>query len=201
VTRSEPGILSPLSPVVTLKEEEGLSVGYGSPKPAAEKPTDPPQADKTTSKDKSLSSSPASILEPIKEGLAPVSDASILSASSSVGSNVSLEILEVDSSFANPQPEKKPDSTTSGSSNDESEGMEGSKEASPTGAGGSGGGGGGSLTGASEMSWWKSAVAEADNVGDDLDALVNRVEETTPKTERSALQGKYLQGGIGKGQC
>ena len=197
---------------MTIKEEEGLSVGFRSPNPAtAEEPSDL-SLDKATSKDKSLSSSPASILEPIKEGLAPVSDASILSAGSSVGSNVSLEILEVDSSFAGPQSEKKTSSSgsTSGSSDDESEGMEGLKETSSAGGSGGGsltgsnvgmvsGGGGGVVGGASEMSWWRSAVAEADNVGDDLDALVNKVEETTPKTERSSL-GRNMQGNLGRGQ-
>lgn len=147
------------------------------------------------------------------DGLAPVLDTSALSGGSSVGSNVSLGILEVDSSLAIAKPEEKSDksddSSRSFSEEEEEEEVEELKESSLTGGspgnvGGAGaswteGEGVGSGGGGSEMSWWTSAVEEADNVGDDLDALVNKVEESTPKTERSSSE-KQRQGVVGRGK-
>ncbi len=218
VTTPDEGVVH--SPdAITIKEEESLSVGY-----SVSNNRDQDSLGLLTGKssgDKSSSSAPSSnlalssgtlatisgnTLAPLAENtLAPLSDISGLSGGSSVGSNVSLEILEVDSSLAIPksEQEKSGENTTSSSisnSNSSSslEEMAESKGSSP--ANGNSGAAGATLGtsegvgrvggGVSGMSWWTSAMAEADNVGDDLDAMVDKVEESTPKTEPRGVVGR-----------
>ena len=183
-----------LSPDVIVKGEEGLSVGFVVSRTPGES-IQLPQKNSKDDRSSPLSSSPN--LEPNADSLAPVLDTSGLSGGSSVGSNVSLEML--DSSLMGPKPEdksdKSDDSSSSYSEEEEAEVLLGPKESSPAADVNREEMGGVSRTGergrGSEMSWWTSAVEEADNVGDDLDAMVDKVEESTPTTKRSSVSKQW----------
>ena len=212
---------APLTPDIPLprnNEEEDLSVGSSV---ECSKPVAPSSL---THKDNTDPKSDTAKLGSGMDSLVPVFDTGALSGeSSNAGSNVSLEILEIDESLTVPQvaaddssyssqevEESFEDLDGNGSNNlneldargrgggeGEKEGKRGGDEGVVISGGVKGGGGG-----VQEMSWWAEAVAETDNmVENDLDALVDRIDQQGESSNSSSSKSpaQKLSRILGKG--
>lgn len=197
--RNPEAVLSSELPLPLTKEEEGLSVGCVLSSQTSKPSAGTVQPDPSEKND----SYPVSKPETNMDNLVPVLDTSVQSgASSNAGSNVSLDILEMDATLASPKcagKNGKSDNSSCSSSEEENEDLkEGSLNCQDVGGvsgdsgGGRGGGGsgmGGGGGGGGEMSWWADAVAETDNVvTEDLDVLVNRMERKGDASSRKSRQ-------------